>query len=388
MSEKPVVLCIDDERNVVESLKLNLRKHFTVHTALSADEGLDILRKHKDISVVVSDMRMPGQDGAAFLAEVKKELPTIVRVLLTGYSDIEAAMRAVNEGEIFRFLSKPCSPQHLLATINAAVEQNRLINAERVLLQKTLVGSVKALIEVLALSNPMALGRAMRVREKACHAAKRLGIDSVWRIEFAALLSQLGAISLPDDAVRKLYDGEELDEIEQWKLTKNMETINGILGNIPRLEPVTSILAELTQLMRREPESANTERSIEAKLLHTTIELDSLEAQGHPLADAMGRLEGGDAVHDAKILGALRNDPERRSVGSVAISALEDGMVLCEDLKTKEGILILPRGFALNQSSRDHIANFIDQLETETLKVLLKTKDDDSVQGEVVSSGG
>lgn len=189
MSTKPTILCVDDELNVVESMKLNLRRHYKVLTAQSGMEALQILQQHTEVAVVVSDMRMPEMDGAKLLAEVKSAAPNVVRMLLTGYSDIDAAMRAVNEGQIFRFLTKPCEPEHLLATLEAGVEQHRLITAEQVLLQRTLLGSVKALVEVMALSNPMALGRAVRIRNTVRKLAKAARLSQTWRLEFAAMLS-------------------------------------------------------------------------------------------------------------------------------------------------------------------------------------------------------
>jgi FixJ family two-component response regulator len=373
MSSKPVILCVDDERNVVESMQLNLRKHYVVQSAFSPAAGLALLHEHPDTAVVISDMRMPEMDGAAFLSKVKEVAPTAVRMLLTGYSDIDAAMRAVNEGQIFRFLAKPCTPEHLLATVAAGVEQHRLITAERVLLQKTLLGCVKALIEVLALSNPMALGRAVRIRDKVRGVAKQLGLDQPWRLEFAALLSQLGAVSLPDETIKKLYDGEPLDEIEQWKLVQNMETINKILGNIPRLGPVTGLLAGLTAVMRQEQRDPDTEIPLEVRILHAALDLDTLEAQGLPLAETLAALRSRESAYGAQTLAAieaLQSEPEQRSVTVVSPQKLDDGMVLCEDLKTRDGILILPRGFAVNQSSREHIANFYDRLPATPISVL------------------
>lgn len=374
MANKPVILCVDDERNIVDSMRLNLRKHYEVLTALSGSAGLDALREQPEVAVVISDMRMPEMDGATFLAEVKAIAPSVVRMLLTGYSDIEAAMRAVNEGQIFRFLTKPCAPDHLLTTLQAGVEQHRLITAERVLLQKTLLGCVKALVDVLALSNPMALGRAVRIRNKARKLAKRLRIEQIWRIEFAALLSQLGAVSLPDETVRKLYDGDELDPHEHGKLVENMATMNRILGNIPRLEPVTGLLDELRALTDGNAQLSSESRvSLEARLLYASIELDSMEGRGQPLSESLKGFQQSASTYGEDLLDALmglKNDPEQMQMASIELKDLEDGMVLCDDLKTSDGVLILPRGFAVNAGSREHVFNFADRLEGLRIKVL------------------
>jgi response regulator RpfG family c-di-GMP phosphodiesterase len=370
MSNKPVILCVDDERNVIEGLKLNLSKQYSVLTGVSGREGLDILAQRDDVAVVVSDMRMPEMDGAQFLAEVRRCAPDTVRMLLTGYSDIDAAIRAVNDGQVFRFLMKPCSPEHLIASITAGVQQYRLITAEREVLQKTLVGSVKALVEVLALTNPMALGRAVRLRDRVRKVANALALEQPWRVEVAALLSQLGAVSLPEDTVRKLYDGEQLDRGEQNKLVDNMQTINKILGNIPRLESVTAILVDVANRLSN-PSAQH--RSLESRMLQAVIDLDTLEAQGQSLRRSMADLVQKKDVYGDETLTALAsllNRSDELDVVAVPVEGLADGMVLCDDLKTKDGVLILPRGFAITGSSREHLANFKTLLPDTTVRVL------------------
>jgi FixJ family two-component response regulator len=376
VGSKPIVLCVDDERNVVESLQLNLRQRYDVRTALSGAQGLELLRKEAEVAVVLSDMRMPEMDGAAFLAEVRKQAPDAVRILLTGFADVEAAVRAVNEGQIFRFLTKPCSPEHLGAALSAAVEQHRLITAEKVLLQKTLIGSVKALIEVLALSNPLALGRAVRIRDRARKVLHALALENQWQVEFAAMLSQLAGASLPDDTARKLYDGEQLTAVERKKVVDSMGAINGILRNIPRLEPVTGLLDEMKQMMTMSAGGPKVGKaSVEARLLQAVVDLDSLEAQGRSLRQSFESLTEREAVYGKDVLRALHavaNDPTEFNLTSVETDRLRHGMVLAEDLKTLAGVLILPRGFEINSGTLDHVLNFKKQLVPQ-LKVLTRS---------------
>lgn len=378
MSSKPTILCVDDESHVVESMQLNLRKRYDVRIALSAQQGLDLLPHTPNVAVVVSDMRMPEMDGAMFLSKVRKVAPDATRILLTGYADIESAMRAVNDGQIFRFLTKPCSPPHLLATVAAGIEQHRLLTAERVLLQDTLVGSVKALVEVLSLVNPTALGRASRIRDRVRKTVEGLQLDQQWQVELAALLSQLGAVLLPEDTVRRLYDGEALDQAERRKLSENMETINRILGKIPRLEPVTAVLDELKELTRGRPGDERHAFSPGGRLLHAVVELDALEAQGNPLRHSLLLLAQKESVYGADVLAALESltrEPGNLVAVAVHPHALADGMVLTQDLKTADGVLILPRGFELNRSSREHIGNFADRLGKGEIKVLMAAEE-------------
>src|SRR5690349_20120797 len=161
---KPALLCVDDEPLVLEGLTLHLRRAFTVTTATSGAAGLEILKDKGPFAVVMSDMRMPGMNGAEFLSKVREQWPDTVRVLLTGQSDLQSAVAAVNDGQIFRFLTKPCPPELLLGALGAASRQHDLLIGERVLLEQTLHGSIKMLTDVLSLANPVAFGRANRAK--------------------------------------------------------------------------------------------------------------------------------------------------------------------------------------------------------------------------------
>ncbi len=113
------ILYVDDEQHNLITFKATFRRKYKVHTASSGAEGLQLLRKH-DISMVISDQRMPGMTGVAFLEQVALECPDVIRIILTGYSDVEAIINAINKGEIFRYITKPWSEQELQMTIENA----------------------------------------------------------------------------------------------------------------------------------------------------------------------------------------------------------------------------------------------------------------------------
>src|SRR4051794_20735889 len=105
---RPRVLLVDDEVAVLDGLRRRLRTQFEIVTASSAAEATGVLEQSGNFAVVVSDMQMPVMDGARFLAVVRSRWPEAVRLLLTGHADINSALSAVNESQIFRFLCKPC----------------------------------------------------------------------------------------------------------------------------------------------------------------------------------------------------------------------------------------------------------------------------------------
>jgi len=128
---RSTILCVDDESEVVRGLALHLGRRFEVLTASSGTAALDLLRKHREVEVIISDMRMPGMSGAEFLSRARVLSPEAQRLLLTGETDIASAIAAVNEGQIFRFLTKPCAPPVLLRAVEEAIERRSSLMAER-----------------------------------------------------------------------------------------------------------------------------------------------------------------------------------------------------------------------------------------------------------------
>jgi signal transduction histidine kinase len=137
-SVRPRVLCVDDEPLLLSAISQTLRRHFGVTTATCGAEGLQLLDTAGPFTVIVSDFAMPGMNGAEFLAKARAMAPDTVRILLTGHARIENAITAINEGGIFRLLLKPCSPPDLVHALDDAVEQARIVTADRVLMQNKL----------------------------------------------------------------------------------------------------------------------------------------------------------------------------------------------------------------------------------------------------------
>jgi CheY-like chemotaxis protein/GGDEF domain-containing protein len=130
------ILFVDDEPSVLDGYRRMLHRDFEVDTATGGEDGLLLVKGTGPYAVVVSDMRMPGMNGAEFLMQVRQAAPETVRILLTGYSDMEAAINAVNEGNIFRYLTKPCQKEVLVNAINVSLEQYRTATAEKMLVKK------------------------------------------------------------------------------------------------------------------------------------------------------------------------------------------------------------------------------------------------------------
>jgi response regulator RpfG family c-di-GMP phosphodiesterase len=369
------ILCVDDEARVVEGLTLHLRKDYKVYTALSGDEGLKKLKEMGEVAVVISDMRMPGMDGATFLKRVMSGYPEATRILLTGETGVDSAVLAVNEGQIYRFLTKPCAPEKLKSAVDSAVIQHRMVCAERILLRETLIGCIHALIDVLAITNPVAFGRAKRITRMAMQFADSMGCAGYWQLEAAAMLSQIGYLSLPVELVEKLYYGEQLTPEEKVLSEGVPQVANKLLDHIPRLEPVTQILAAVSYTDAQLRKLGEGTIGLGAIILSLVLEYDTLVTQGHSNDVAVQTVRGRSARYGetlvekfATLVGAASGTTETRMM---PLRLVRPGMIIQQDLRTHMGTLLVPRGFEVSETFLQRLHNFGSALLDEKIKVLV-----------------
>lgn len=304
--------------------------------------------------VIVSDMRMPVMDGAAFLAAARDLVPDTVRVMLTGEADLSSAIAAVNEGQVFRFLTKPCPGHVLQSAIDAAVALNRLISAERVLLQETLTGCIKALIGVLSITHPTAFSRALRMRHRASLVCERLGCES-WDIEIAAMISQVPFVALDKDVVERHAAGQALSDEERAAVDRLPSGAIDLISGIPRLETVREILRHVDAPFEGFDATPDIRRGgsvpMGSRVLRAVRDVSRLEGQGIDLVAAVARMRASNG-YEPGILDALALVPpapppaDPRGV-PLGLKELRGGMILADDLKTSDGQCLLTRGSEL-----------------------------------------
>jgi response regulator RpfG family c-di-GMP phosphodiesterase len=355
----PRILCVDDEPRVVESLAAQLRHHYQIVSANSGQQALRVLNEQGPIAVVVSDMRMPAMDGATLLKHVKQLYPETTRILLTGDTGRDAAIAAVNEGQIFKFLTKPCRTDQLKAAIDAGVMQHRLVAAEKVLLQETLIGCIKALVDILAMTHPVAFGRSTRLMRLATGLAGAMGMTGFWQLEAAAMLSQIGFISLPAELVEKIYYGKRLTPEERALADGAPQVAHKLLGRIARLEPVLEILDAVWRGGNEPPEECIKQGAASLRLL---LEYDSHIHQGAGVETALNKLRSTPGRHDPKTIQALESLVSEaagaQDVFEVLVGNITPGMIFVDDLYTHAGTLLVPKGFEVSQAFLERARNF------------------------------
>ncbi len=368
MTSLPKVLCVDDEPALLEALELTLGRAFRVTTVGSGREGLAMLETGGPFEVVLSDMRMPEMDGATFLSRVRRDHPESVRLLLTGEADLPSAVKAVNEGQVFRFLTKPCPAQQLKSVIDEAVTHQRLQEAERVLLEQTLRGSVEALCEVLALTDPLAFSRAARIKELVGLLAESFEVKNRWPLEVAAMVLHLGVVTLPRATVQRAFDGEELSAEDAQKFAALPLVAERLLSKIPRLEPVRDLLRVYPQ--RR----ATRDSDLSVELLRVAADYEALERRGHEPEVALAVLRGHPGAPEEVLaeLGVLLGMRATVKVSEVRLDEVRPGMVFVDDVRFTNGTLLVPKGFEVSRSFVERCLHFAPGSVREPLRVRLR----------------
>jgi len=355
------VLLVDDDVNLLESFRRQLRKTVNLVTAEGPKAGIEAAACQGPFAVVISDYSMPSMNGVDMLRVIRHGSPDTVRVLLTGHADLEIAIQAVNEGNIFRLLTKPCPPETIVKVLIDAFRHHDLITAEKELLEKTLKGSVAVLCDLISLVKPDVFGRVSRILPFLRGVSKRMADPRPWETETAAMLSVVGFITLPDSLIRKVEKGQPLTDVELQQFQGHPAFGAKLVGKIPRMDDVAAIVAYQEKHFEGNgvPENAVQGEDIPlgARILKAVVDLDILLANGMPKAEAITKLERRKGVYDPKAVAALAeviNEQARYAMQKVHLHALVPGMILAEDLIGKRGsetLLLMAKGRELNETA-------------------------------------
>ena len=350
---KNKILFVDDEENVLAAFQRQLRNRYEFEVASSGADGLEIIEQHGPFAVVVADMRMPGMDGVLFLARVKEIAGDTVRMMLTGNADMQTAIDAVNRGHIFRFLTKPCPAEVLSLALDAGIKQYQLVTAEKELLEKTLTGSIKMLTEVLSLVNPTAFSQALRMRRIVRHITHELQLPDAWQYELAAMLSQIGCITLPPELEEKISTQKALSEVDQLLFQNHPAIGQELLVQIPRLELIAQMVAnqqktqwELYEGLKAESGDERLVISQGAQMLKGAQDFDQLMLRGMEMRHAIRLLRERPGEYRSDILNALETLPDdfyTYSSRLVSIQDLKVGMIVVNEVRDEFGRLVLAR---------------------------------------------
>ncbi|MEJ2591453.1 MAG: response regulator [Candidatus Thiodiazotropha sp.] len=351
------VLMVDDDRNLLDSFRRQFRKRLNLETAASGADGVQAVRDGGPFAVVISDMMMPNMNGIEFLSQVSAIAPNTVRIMLTGNANLQVAIDAVNDGHIFRFLNKPVDAELLYRTICDGIQQYRLITNEKVLLNKTLKGAVDLLADILSMVNPTTFSQSSRIKRHVRTIVKSLSLEDAWHYDLAAMLCQLGYISLPQSLIEKSATGEELTLGERQLYQTHSAVGARLLKHIPRLEIVSSMVERQNDDVGRidfQGRLDNTQKAIlGGQILKVAIAFDRLLSQGLSEADAIAQLMDNAREYDPVLVESLEigSKHQKLEVLTLPIDELKPGLILDQPVATESGLLLIAKGQVLSQAT-------------------------------------
>jgi len=415
---KVTLLFVDDEKNILSSLKRLFRPvGYRILLANDGEEGLEVLKKEK-VDLVISDMRMPKMDGATFLSKVKKHWPNTVRILLTGYADISSTVEAINAGEIFKYVSKPWNDNDLLLSVKLGLEKKYLteerdkllkitskqneklrqfnhdlevkvkertvdlqsakkeVEEAHLSLKQSFFSSIQVFTNLLELrGGPEMAGHSRKVAEHARKLAKDLGLrdETVQSVLFAGLLHDIGKIVLPDRLLNKAFNSMNAQDKKEY--ARHPVIGEGALINVESFQEVGQIIRSHHEHYDGSgyPDGLKgKEIPVGARVLAVVNDYYSIQ-DGTLMSQRMGAKDAREFLvrnrhkrYDPKVVAAFmkpymentQQKTKQENIVEVGTHDLKSGMVLARDLVTREGMLLVPKDQSLTDTLIQKIKNF------------------------------
>lgn len=393
------ILCVDDEPNILSSLRRLFRtKGYSVLTAPGGQEGLTLLET-EPVDLVISDMRMPVMDGAAFLEHVRSRWPDTIRLLLTGYADVQSIIEAINRGEIYRYIPKPWDDHDILLVVRHALERKalqaeklrlealthrqneelKLLNAnleakveERTAelqianekLKNNFLTSIKVFSSVIEMRGGKLVGHSRRVADLARRMALRMkmNVREAQEIFVSGLLADIGKIGFSDDLLEiavNTMNGEQLGQFHKHTIRAEQ-----LLMPLEDLQGAAKILR--SQHERYDgtgfPDGlCGEDIPLGSRILAVASDYDNLQqgalVQRRLSAEEAQKLiiRGAGNRYDEKVTAAFKyvvmGVGEEELIDDMEVSArdLQAGMILSRDLLSRDDVLLLPAEHALSE---------------------------------------
>lgn len=355
---RPTILFVDENLSYVEALPSKVRRKFDLQAVDSYGAAQARLARGGEVAVVVVDLDVRGEDGIVFLSNARLTSPDTVRIVYSSRTRFADALNALNTARVFRYVRKPCPSGEMARFLVRAVQYHTERLKEQQALRKSLVGSIKALVDILNLVNPEAMSRSRRIWKRVMETGRALHVRPLWRLELAVTLSHLGCVAIPQEILEKLSLGEDLEPEEQQIFGMHPRIAANLLDNIDQMGPVAEIV-------RRQRMALHKEQPIEARIIKAAQDLDSLEQKGASAEDILEHMREQKDVYDQGVIDALFRIQAMHAASGVlqlGVGELEEGMVMAADLVNAEETRLLLRGQVLTGVSLSRLKAFAGDL--------------------------
>ncbi len=368
-SKKKVVLVVDDTSENIDVLRGILSSEYTVKAAVSGERALKVASSENRPDLILLDIMMPEMDGYEVCRQLKanKRTKDIPVIFVTAKSEVDDETLGLEVGAV-DYITKPVSPPIVSARVRNIIRLQQSQNDLQEVLDKTLTGSIELMMDVLSLINPVAFGRARNLRRHVCATAKKLGYQKSWSFELAAVLSQLGCITIPEELLEKIYSGEAVSEVEQELFNNHPLVAKRLLEKIPKFEETANIIALQNSDVASLKDGVNPNSRVYrgVSLLQVAFHLDDLDRQKRE----------SDETHSPKVCATLITDAKPNSMGNrereVSLSGLLVGMIFNSDITTKHGMMLIKKGTEVTKTIIERLQGFknANVLQIKTFKVI------------------
>ncbi|MCC9644407.1 response regulator [Rhodopirellula sp. JC740] len=347
------ILVVDDQPRSFELIQKSLQSEFEIDLVDGPAKAWACLTEDPDYAVIVSDLHMPLVDGVKFLATVKNRYPSITRIIMTADGDQDAAVNAVNEGEVFRFLQKPVSIDGLRAVMHAGLANHRSLDVETNVLEETLEGSIQLLIDLLKKLRPLAFDRSRRIKRLVSAVCAELGVPDRWDLQAAAMLSQIGCLSLPEDLLKSIFAGKNVGATKEMQFNQHVTFGESLIENIPRMEAIRRLVSWQRKHFDELRLLATSERDLTAaSILSACLAYDRKVMSGDSPEDAIEEMQRSPKQFQGRMVEALATIViSAKTIKELGVWELRDGMELKSDLSDQHGSLLVPRGRTLTHDT-------------------------------------
>ena len=400
MDTKITIQAIDDDDDdlcLLEELLWEIpHTHFTFQGYRDLNAGMDALRKEPG-DLLFLDYVLGAKTGIEAFQEIQEAGYRNPVILLTGHGDEQVAVNAMKAGMADYLTKGTLTVSTLHRTIANALEKHRLrqanyeqeqrvqaadrelvrrIRSEKEVLEQTLIGAMEAMTHVLSIMNPDVFSRSIRIARYVTAIAKQMGLPVIWKLEVAALLSQIGFITFPPDMLHNLARGRELSH-QETQLYRQYPSIGAeMIRKIPRMGKVAEIIEHQERTLDDQAHQTNPDLiPLESRILKVAIDMDALESTGHTKQQALETLQMHGKRYDPAVIKALRAISSKAlpfKTQDVAMVDLAPPMVLAEDIRAKSGAMVIPKGQPVTFTMLTRLHNFsLFQPIREPIKVLI-----------------
>ncbi|UTW60169.1 response regulator [Kordiimonas sp. SCSIO 12603] len=358
------ILFVDDSLQLLSAIRRRLRKEINLSTAASGQEALNLLKEEGPFAVLVTDQNMPGMNGLELLKAAKEIAPDMQRIMMTGQADEETSQQAINDGHVFKILSKPCSPEDVLTAVRSALKRFESKVNERTSAEATLLEGLTLMSEVIAFKGGNSAGAAPYTRAWAKQLAPYIGDINPFELECAVILSGLGKLSLPEELQSKIEASEQLTDEEYRLVEKATSSANRVLDKTPMFKDVADAIQYQNKGFDGSgwpnddvwgnsiPKMART-----LKILND-LSAHAVDANGNfSLHKSFGELKRNIGAYDPQLLEQFEHilihekhqqgDPQVHVGTTVEVTDLVEDDIIEEDIRTRYGSLVLTAGTVL-----------------------------------------